>query len=137
MPFKPSVRALRHVAVPALAIAVLATVPLANGESSRQAAPAWTPMTPVSVQWQDVPRGAAAQANLLAFNDFHGAIDPPVGSGGLVVGNPAGGVEYLATWLKRLRAEGKAAGQEVLTVGAGDMIGATPLVSAAFHDEPT
>jgi 5'-nucleotidase len=36
--------------------------------------------------------------NLIAFNDFHGAIDPPTGSGGLVNGTPAGGVEYLATY---------------------------------------
>jgi hypothetical protein len=34
--------------------------------------------------------------NLIAFNDFHGAIDAPTGSGGLVNGTPAGGVEYLA-----------------------------------------
>ena len=73
---------------------------------------------------------------LVAFNDFHGAIDPPTGSGGLVNGVPAGGVEYLSTWAKRLKAEGKANGEQVLTVGAGDMVGASPLISAAFHDEP-
>jgi 5'-nucleotidase len=50
---------------------------------------------------------------------------------------PAGGVEYLATYLKRLRAEAKDEGRSTLTVGAGDLIGASPLVSAAFHDEPT
>jgi 5'-nucleotidase len=137
MPLKPSVRTLRHLSVPALAIAVMAAMPLANGPTSGAARPAWTPLTPVSVQWEDVPADAAAHANLLAFNDFHGAIDPPVGSGGLVVGNPAGGVEYLTSWVKKLRAEGQAAGQEVVTVGAGDMVGASPLVSAAFHDEPT
>jgi 5'-nucleotidase len=46
-------------------------------------------------------------------------------------------VEYLATWLKKLRAEATAEGRKTTTVGAGDLIGATPLVSAAFHDEPT
>jgi 5'-nucleotidase len=137
MSFKPSVRTLRHLAVPALAIAVVAAVPLANDPKAEQSSPAWTPMTPVSVQWQEVARDSAVQANLLAFNDFHGAIDPPTGSGGLVAGNPAGGGEYLTTWIKKLRAEGKAASQKVITVGAGDMVGATPLVSAAFHDEPT
>ena len=81
--------------------------------------------------------GQAANGNLLGFNDFHGAIDKPTGSGGLVNGVPAGGVEYLATWVKKLRAEAEAEGRESLTVGAGDLIGATPLVSAAFHDEPT
>ncbi|GAB3953604.1 bifunctional metallophosphatase/5'-nucleotidase [Micromonospora vulcania] len=55
----------------------------------------------------------------------------------MVNGTPAGGVEYLATWLKRLRAEAAAEGRQTTTVGAGDLIGASPLVSAAFHDEPT
>ena len=137
MPFKPSVRILRHLSVPALAVAVVAAMPLANGPKVGQSSNGWTPMSPVSVQWQEVAHDSAVQANLLAFNDFHGAIDPPTGSGGLVAGNPAGGVEYLTTTVKRLRAEGKAAGQKVLTVGAGDMVGASPLVSAAFHDEPT
>jgi 5'-nucleotidase len=137
MPFKPSMRTLRHLAAPALAIAVVAAVPLANGSTPSKAPAGWTPMTPVSVQWQEVSPEATAHGNLLAFNDFHGAIDPPTGSGGLVVGNPAGGVEYLTTWVKKLRAESQAAGRQVLTVGAGDMVGATPLVSAAFHDEPT
>src|SRR5262249_2556529 len=42
---------------------------------------------------------------LLAFNDFHGAIDPPTGSAGLVNGVPAGGAEYLAYWVNALRAD--------------------------------
>jgi 5'-nucleotidase len=45
----------------------------------------------------------------------------------------AGGIAYLATWIKQLRTQNT----NTLTVGAGDMIGASPLVSALFHDEPT
>ncbi|WP_155391438.1 bifunctional metallophosphatase/5'-nucleotidase [Catellatospora paridis] len=128
---------MRHLALPALALAVVATIPLSSG-SSASSTPAWTPLTPVSVNMAAAaPADHAAYGNLLAFNDFHGAIDAPTGSGAAVLGTPAGGVEYLAHWVKQLRAEGEAAGQEVVTVGAGDMIGATPLVSAAFHDEPT
>ncbi len=74
--------------------------------------------------------------HLLAINDFHGNIDPPTGSGGVVNGVPAGGVEYLATYVKRLRAEAMQDSPYVYTVGAGDLVGASPLVSAAFHDEP-
>ena len=78
---------------------------------------------------------------LLAFNDFHGNIDPPAGSGGVVATTsgsvPAGGVEYLAHWVKALRAEAKKTSKYVYTVAAGDLVGASPLVSAAFHDEPT
>ncbi|KQR08633.1 multifunctional 2',3'-cyclic-nucleotide 2'-phosphodiesterase/5'-nucleotidase/3'-nucleotidase [Cellulomonas sp. Leaf334] len=75
--------------------------------------------------------------NLIAFNDFHGAIDPPTGSGGLVNGTPAGGVEYLATAVKALRAQQEQESPHSFTVAAGDLVGASPLVSAAFHDEPT
>jgi 5'-nucleotidase len=74
--------------------------------------------------------------HLLAINDFHGNIDPPTGSSGTVNGVPAGGVEYLATYVKKLRAEAEKDSPYVYTVGAGDLVGASPLVSAAFHDEP-
>jgi len=64
-------------------------------------------------------------------------IDPPTGSSGLVNGNPTGGVEYLATYVKRQRAADRKDTRDVFTVAAGDLIGASPLVSAAFHDEPS
>ena len=46
---------------------------------------------------------------------------------------PAGGIAFLATHIKSLRT----ANSNTITVGAGDLIGASPLVSALFHDEPT
>jgi 5'-nucleotidase len=128
---------LRHLAVPALALAVVATIPISRDGDSPAKASAWTPMTPVSVSYGHDLKGGAAKGNLLGFNDFHGAVDPPTGSGGLVNGNPAGGVEYLTTWVKKLRAEAMAEKRTSITVGAGDLVGATPLVSAAFHDEPS
>ena len=82
-------------------------------------------------------RGDVAKARFFSFNDFHGALDAPGGSGAAVNGVPAGGAEYLATALKTLRADADGKGQKTLTVGAGDMVGATPLLSAAFHDEPS
>jgi len=72
---------------------------------------------------------------LIAFNDFHGNLEPANLS--FVLPNqervPAGGVEYLATYIKQLRAKNP----NHLVVSAGDSIGATPLLSALFHDEPT
>ena len=131
----------RNLALPAVAAAVLATLPLADAgrPTPAQTEPAaWTPMTPASVRY-GVPAdgGPGARLGLLGFNDFHGNIDPPTGSGGQVNGVPAGGVEYLATTVKRLRQESGSSSDKVLTVAAGDNIGASPLVSAAFHDEPT
>ncbi len=61
---------------------------------------------------------------ILALNDFHGALEP-----GLV----RGGVEYLSTIVKMQRAET----ENTVFVSGGDMIGASPLLSALFHDEPT
>ncbi|MEV5763354.1 bifunctional metallophosphatase/5'-nucleotidase [Micromonospora sp. NPDC052213] len=128
--------ALRHLAVPALALAVVATLPTASRPAPAPADDPWAALAPVSVSYA-TPTGGEVKGNFLSYNDFHGAIDPPGGNGAVVNGTPAGGVEYLATWLKRLRAEAAAEGRVTTTVGAGDLIGATPLVSAAFHDEPT
>jgi 5'-nucleotidase len=116
----------------------VAAAPLASSRSGDAATPAaWTPMSPVSVTFDQASEGATVTGNLLAFNDVHGNINPPTGSGGLVNGNPAGGAEYLAYWIKKLRAEAQQQGSaEVVTVAAGDNVGASPLVSAAFHDEP-
>ncbi|MEV0001398.1 bifunctional metallophosphatase/5'-nucleotidase [Micromonospora sp. NPDC050980] len=74
---------------------------------------------------------------LLAINDFHGNLEPPSGSSGTIDGQPAGGAEYLASHLKAMRAAAQAQGKGTVTVAAGDLIGASPLLSAAFHDEPT
>ncbi len=76
---------------------------------------------------------------LLGINDFHGNLEPPGGSGGRIQETTApttvnaGGAAYLATRLRALRAQTP----NTLTVSAGDLIGASPLLSALFHDEPT
>ncbi|MEV0152545.1 bifunctional metallophosphatase/5'-nucleotidase [Micromonospora sp. NPDC050686] len=74
---------------------------------------------------------------LLAINDLHGNLEPPSGSSGTIAGQNAGGVEYLATQLAKLRGDSKKKQEHTITVAAGDLIGASPLLSAAFHDEPT
>ena len=83
------------------------------------------------------PKPTHSQIQLLAINDFHGNLEPATGSGGNINGIPAGGAVYLATHLKQMRAAAAAKGEDSVTVAAGDLIGASPLLSAAFHDEPT
>jgi 5'-nucleotidase len=81
------------------------------------------------------------KVQLLGLNDFHGALEPPSGSGGRVtdvvngqqVTIDAGGVEYFATHVRALERGVK----HSLVVSAGDLIGGTPFTSALFHDEPT
>jgi 5'-nucleotidase len=70
---------------------------------------------------------------ILAVNDFHGNLVPPAGSSGRIGTTDAGGVEYLATHINNLRAQNP----NTVVVSAGDMIGASPLISALFHDEPS
>ncbi|PWS41554.1 bifunctional metallophosphatase/5'-nucleotidase [Streptomyces sp. ZEA17I] len=79
---------------------------------------------------------------LLSFNDLHGNLEPPAGSAGNVTKThpdgtveaiPAGGVEYLATSLRTARKGNPYS----VTAAAGDMVGASPLLSGLFHDEPT
>ncbi|OSC70438.1 bifunctional metallophosphatase/5'-nucleotidase [Streptomyces sp. BF-3] len=79
---------------------------------------------------------------LLSFNDLHGNLEPPAGSAGnvskthpdgTVESIPAGGVEYLATSLRTARKGNPYS----VTAAGGDMVGASPLLSGLFHDEPT
>ncbi|WP_328333636.1 bifunctional metallophosphatase/5'-nucleotidase [Kribbella sp. NBC_00382] len=113
-------------AVALVAAGATVVLGLATGGTVTQAAPA-------------KPKPTHTQIQLLAINDFHGnlAPNPATSSGGNVNGTPAGGAEYLATQLKLLRDSAEAQGQDSATVAAGDLIGASPLLSAAFHDEPT
>jgi 5'-nucleotidase len=73
-------------------------------------------------------------AQVLAINDFHGNLEPPAGSGGRIEGIDAGGAEYLSTHISQLEAQNP---DNTVVVAAGDLIGASPLLSALFHDEPT
>jgi 5'-nucleotidase len=83
---------------------------------------------------------APVQVNLLAINDFHGNLDPP-GGGVFVIDRanpntrasvPGGGSPRLASAVKQLSQRGN-----TVMVAAGDLIGASPLLSSLFHDEPT
>ena len=79
------------------------------------------------------------RVKIIAFNDFHGALEPPslavpaTRADGTAVRVPAGGAAYLASAIATLRA----ANPNNVVVSAGDLISASPLVSAQFLDEPT
>jgi 5'-nucleotidase len=84
---------------------------------------------------------APVDLRILAINDFHGYLRPP--PGGIAIADPedrtkkitvpAGGAEHMATLVGQLR-EGH---RNTIFVAAGDLIGASPFLSAMFHDEPT
>ncbi|MEU9828353.1 bifunctional metallophosphatase/5'-nucleotidase [Micromonospora chersina] len=102
------------------------------------AALAATAFTAVAVNPNQAEAGPMpVDVKLLAINDFHGNLEPPTGSSGSIAGQPAGGAAYLAAHLDALRGTTEEERERTITVAAGDLIGASPLLSAAFHDEPT
>jgi 5'-nucleotidase len=107
------------------ALAGLSTTALAAGPAANAGRTAKAPIT----------------LSLIALNDFHGNILPPTGT--VLVPDPAntsgirvtaGGAAYLATLVKNLT---RLNPKNTLLVATGDLIGASPLTSGFFHDEPT
>src|ERR671914_1647809 len=66
------------------------------------------------------------ELQLLGVNDFHGHLEPPEPG--------VGGAAWLGAHLDR--AERSYPGRTI-RVHAGDMVGASPMISSWFHDEPT
>jgi 5'-nucleotidase len=79
----------------------------------------------------------AIKVKLIGFNDYHGNLQSP-GTFGQNTAVPAalrppvGGADYLAAYVERMKLQNR----HTAVVGAGDFIGASPLISALFHDEP-
>lgn len=78
----------------------------------------------------DTPTGEAAtpsgavKLRLLGVNDFHGHLEPPEPN--------VGGAAWLTGHLDQAAIPG-----HTIRVHAGDMVGASPLISSWFHDEPS
>lgn len=84
----------------------------------------------VHVQFHDRGKDKVGDVHLLAFNDFHGNLEPATLN---IYGHFAGGAAFLGKALKDKQA---VYGEQALTVMAGDGIGAAPLVSQLFANEP-
>jgi 5'-nucleotidase len=69
----------------------------------------------------------AVHVRILGINDLHGHLDPTA-----VGGRRAGGVAWLSSGL-----DAHSRGVPTIRVTAGDSPGASPLISAHFHDRPT
>ena len=80
---------------------------------------------------------ATTTIKIVAFNDFHGQLESPGSLRNLPTDAsatiPVGGVDWMAGYIDDLKSQNPS----TVVVSAGDIIGATPLVSALFHDEPT
>jgi len=75
--------------------------------------------------------------NLVAINDFHGNLEPSKYTYTTAAGKSdtlrAGGIEALSGALAAWRKEDK----DLLFIGAGDLIGASPALSSMWADEPS
>ncbi len=75
---------------------------------------------------------------LIGFNDYHGTLESP-GTFGVNTAVPAanrpavGGADFMAAHVAALKKQNSLN----VVVGAGDLIGATPLISSLFFDEPS
>jgi 5'-nucleotidase len=80
-------------------------------------------------------RAQVFQLKIIAFNDLHGNLQSPgnFSAGPQSPEVPVGGVDYLAAYVAGLKRQDP----DNVVVSAGDLTGASPLVSALFHDEPT
>jgi 5'-nucleotidase len=77
-------------------------------------------------QPQPPPPPGTVELQLLGVNDLHGNLEPPQ--------QDLGGAAWLGAHLARAA---RSHPERTITVHAGDMVGASPLVSSYFHDEPT
>lgn len=77
--------------------------------------------------------GGSVLVQVLAFNDFHGNLAVPKPWKTEAGKVDSGGVAYFGAHLARLRATNP----NTVVVSAGDLVGASPLTSSLFHDEPT
>jgi 5'-nucleotidase len=96
-------------------------------------------LEPVTLRAAEPVRSSPIEVQILAFNDFHGNLESPTDvptiklSDGTELKRRLGGVGALAATIEGLRKGHR----DTITVSAGDLIGASPLVSAYFLDEPT
>jgi 5'-nucleotidase len=113
----------------AMTCAVIITIAACGGDSNDTPPPTTTP-----------PPAAAApfSAKIIGFNDYHGNLESP-GTFGQNTGVPAanrppvGGADFIAAHVANLKKQNALN----VVVGAGDLIGATPLISSLFFDEPS
>jgi 5'-nucleotidase len=121
----------------AISLGAVLLAPLAAAGPAVTAAPtisgAQTLTDTVAVSFETAAEPAeTSDVHLLAWNDFHGTLEPAAMN---IYGKFAGGAPYLAKLVKDRQAQYGLRGQA--TVLAGDNIGASPLASALVNEEPS
>jgi 5'-nucleotidase len=87
---------------------------------------------------QPIASSEPVSIRIIGINDFHGNLDPPkltvpvTDAKGETAYIPVGGAAYIASAVDMLKSDAP----NNIVVAAGDLIGATPLSSSLFLDEP-
>ena len=81
------------------------------------------------------PAGATVDVQVLGLNDFHGNLEPPAGQ--IRSRTARASTPAASSTSPRTSTGCEATNPQHVVVSAGDLIGASPLLSALFHDEPT
>ena len=112
-----------------------ATALVACGDSD--STPAAAPVAAAPAPAASGPVAADIKVRVFGFNDYHGQLEA-AGTFGNNLSVPAadrppvGGADFLAAHIAELKKQNP----NNVVVGAGDFIGATPLISSLFNDEP-
>ncbi|TYQ17203.1 UNVERIFIED_ORG: 5'-nucleotidase [Zoogloea ramigera] len=120
---------LRPVAAIVLAASLAASL---SACSTRLPAPSAAPVS------ASVATSKLVQIELVTLNDFHGNLEPSKyvwdsANGGGTRTIEAGGIDTIGAALQAWRREDP----QLLLVGAGDLVGASPAISSMWADEPT
>jgi 5'-nucleotidase len=112
----------------AVASVLAATTLVACGDSDS---------TPTPTGTAAAPAASTFNVKVIGFNDYHGQLEA-AGTFGTSTAvpvaerPPVGGADFLAAHVAELKKQNS----NNVVVGAGDFIGATPLISSLFNDEP-
>ena len=120
----------RNLVAAAVLATMAATVLIGCGGESDTTATTTTSTPPAVV--------ASFTAKIIGFNDYHGTLESPGTLGqttAVPAANrpPAGGADFLAAQVASLKKQNSLN----VVVGAGDLIGTSPLISSLFFDEPS
>lgn len=115
-----------------LSVIMVSTMVACGGDSVESSAP-----SPAPAPAPAPTSPATFTAKVMAFNDYHGTLESPgtFGQNSAVAAAsrpPVGGADFMAAHIANLKKQNPLN----VVVGAGDSIGASPLISSLFFDEP-
>lgn len=126
-------RPILRLALGVVAVIALVAAPVAAEQPDKSQHSSEHQQTGGEQERDDNGQTRTVDLQLLAINDFHGALESrKLGS------RPIGGAAVLASYMDQWEADAKnSTNAKTIRVAAGDLVGASPPISALLQDEPT